>query len=279
MNKFKLYAASLLITGLAAGCAKSVEPENQHPQQIVLCVGDDTIDMDVQTKATAEISEIPSTLNFSVTTGKLGSSETMKKESASVSAASGKIATGLYQTVNATSYNYYVSNCPISFAASGSTVSASNTTDVIAGTVTDNSTSPSVTLDHIFARMGKLTLNTQTGYALSKVSWSIASSTAGTSGTYNIAKKTWSSLTTLNSTSIADSSDMYLVPGSYTLTVSYTLTKGDWTQNFTKKANVTLVGGKINNISGTASGGAASAISLTVSLTPWGSTDITADFK
>ena len=185
----------------------------------------------------------------------------------------------MYQTGNATSYNYYVSNCPITFAASGSTVSASNATDVIAGTATDNSTSPSVTLDHIFARTGTLTLKTQTGYDLSNVSWKIASVTGGTSGTYNIAKQAWSSLTTLNSTSIPESSDMYLVPGSYTLTVSYTLTKGDWTQNFTKSASVTLVGGKINNISGTASGGAASAISLTVSLTPWGSTDITADFK
>ena len=278
MNKFKLYAASLLITGLAAGCAKSVEPENQHPQQIVLCVGDDTIDMDVQTKATA-ITEIPSSLNFSVTTGKLGSSETTKKASASVSPASGKIATGLYQTANATSYNYYVSNCPITFAASGSTVSASNTTDVIAGTVTSNTTSPSVTLDHIFARTGNLTLNTQDGYTLSVISWSIASNTGGTAGTYNIATKAWSSLTALASTSITKTSDMYLVPGNYTLTVKYTLTKGDWTKSFTKSASVTLVGGKINNISGTASGGAASAISLTVSLTPWGSTDITADFK
>lgn len=278
MNKFKLYAASLLITGLAAGCAKSVEPENQHPQQIVLCVGDDTIDMDVQTKATA-ITEIPSSLYYSVTTGTLGSSETTKKASASVSPASGKIATGLYQTANATSYNYYVSNCPITFAASGSTVSASNATDVIAGTATSSSTSPSVTLDHIFARTGTLTLNTQTGYALSKVSWSIDSSTGGTAGTYNIATKAWSSLTALASTSITGSSDMYLVPGNYTLTVKYTLTKGDWTKSFTKKASVTLVGGKINNISGTASGGNASEISLTVSLTPWGSTDITADFK
>ena len=278
MNKFKLYAASLLITGLAAGCAKSVEPENQHPQQIVLCVGDDTIDMDVQTKATA-ITEIPSSLYFSVTTGTRGSSETTKKASASVSPASGKIATGLYQTANATSYNYYVSNLPITFAASGSTVSASNATDVIAGTATSSSTSPSVTLDHIFARTGTLTLNTQDDYDLSNVSWKIASVTGGTSGTYNIAKQAWSSLTTLNSTSIPESSDMYLVPGSYTLTVSYTLTKGDWTQNFTKSASVTLVGGKINNISGTASGGAASAISLTVTLTPWESTDITADFK
>lgn len=278
MNKFKLYAAPLLILGFAASCAKSVEPENQHPQQIVLCVGDDTIDMDVQTKATA-ITAIPSTLYFSVTTGKQGSSETAKKQSESVSSAGGKIATGLYQTVNATSYNYYVSNLPITFAASGSTVSASNATDVIAGTTTSDSTSPSVTLDHIFARTGTLTLNTQDDYDLSNVSWKIASVTGGTAGTYNIATKAWSSLTALNSTSITELSDMYLVPGSYTLTVSYTLTKGDWTQNFTKSASVTLVGGKINNISGTASGGAASAISLSVSLTPWGSTNITADFK
>ena len=278
MNKFKLYAASLLITGLAAGCAKSVEPENQHPQQIVLCVGDDTIDMDVQTKTTA-ITAIPSSLNFSVTTGASGGSETTKIASASVSLSDGKIATGLYQTVSPTTYKYYVSNLPITFAASGSTVSASNATDVIAGTVTSSSTSPSVTLDHIFARTGTLTLKTQDDYDLSNVSWKIASVTGGTAGTYNIATKVWSKLTALASTSITGSSDMYLVPGNYTLTVKYTLTKGDWTKSFTKSAVVTLVGGKINNISGTASGGNASEISLSVSLTPWESTNITADFK
>lgn len=277
MTKLKLYAAPLLILGFAASCAKSVEPENQNPKEIVLCVGGDTIDMQVQTKTSA-ITSVPSTLNYSMTTGTIGS-ETSKIESASGNVGSGKIATGVYQSLTPTSYNYYVSNAAITFAASGSTISAVNTTDVIAGKVTSKETNPSVKLDHVFARTGTLTLNTQSGYTLSNVSWKIESSTAGTGGTYNIAKNIWTSVTALSSTSLTGSSDLYLVPGDYTLSVTYTLTMGDWKQTFTKKATVTLVAGKVNNISGTASGGNASEISITVTLTAWGQNDITATFS
>lgn len=277
MTKLKLYAAPLLILGFAASCAKSVEPENQNPKEIVLCVGGDTIDMQVQTKTTA-ITTVPSSLYYSMTTGTIGS-ETSKIESASGNVGSGKIATGVYQSLTPTSYNYYVSNAAITFAASGSTISAVNTTDVIAGKVTSKETNPSVKLDHVFARTGTLTLNTQSGYTLSNVSWKIESSTAGTGGTYNIAKNIWTSVTALSSTSLTGSSDLYLVPGDYTLSVTYTLTMGDWKQTFTKKATVTLVAGKVNNISGTASGGNASEISITVTLTAWGQNDITATFS
>lgn len=278
MTKLKLYAAPLLILGFAASCAKSVEPENQNPKEIVLCVGGDTIDMQVQTKTTA-ITTVPSSLYYSMTTGTLGSEETSKKGSTSCSVGSGKIATGVYQTISPTFYNYYVSNAAITFSASGSTISAANTTDVIAGTVTSNETNPSVKLDHIFARTGTLTLNSQSGYALNNVSWSIESSSAGTGGIYNIANGRWSSVTKLSSTAITKDSDMYLVPGDYTLSVTYTLSKGDWNQTFNKKATVTLVAGKVNNITGTASGGNASEISITVTLTEWGTNNITATFS
>lgn len=277
MTKLILYAAPLLILGFAASCAKSVEPENQNPKEIVLCVGGDTIDMQVQTKTTA-ITTLPSTLYYSMTTGAIGS-ETSKKVSASGNVGSGKIATGVYQTLAPTSYNYYVSNAAITFAGTGSTISAVNTTDVIAGKVTSDTTSPSVTLNHVFARTGGLTLNTQDDYVLSNVSWSIVSKTGGTGGTYNIANNTWPSVTKLSSTPLTETSDLYLVPGDYTLSVTYTLTKGDWKQTFTKKATVTLVAGKVNNISGTASGGDASEISISVTLTAWGTNDITATFS
>lgn len=278
MTKLKLYAAPLLILGFAASCAKSVEPENQTPKEIVLCVGGDTIDMQVQTKTTA-ITTVPSSLYYSMTTGTLGSEETSKKGSTSGNVGSGKIATGVYQTLTSTFYNYYVSNAAITFSASGSTISAANTTDVIAGKVTSKETNPSVKLDHVFARTGTLTLNTQSGYTLNNVSWSIESSSAGTGGIYNIANGRWSSVTKLSSTAITKDSDMYLVPGDYTLSVTYTLSKGDWNQTFNKKATVTLVAGKVNNISGTASGGNASEISITVTLTEWGTNNITATFS
>ena len=280
MNKLILFAAApLLFMGLAASCTKSAEADVQSTDEIVLGVGDGTMELDVQTKATTAISSLPSSLYISMTTGTLGSSEKSKLASVSKNVSSNCITTGIYQTATPTTYNYYVSNKAISYAASGSSIVATNDTDVIAGKVSSDSAAPSVTLEHVFARTGKLTLNTQTGYTLSGVSWSIASSTGGTAGTYNIATKTWSQLTKLASTSITDTSDMYLVPGNYTIKVTYTLAKGDWTKAFTKSASVTLVGGKINNISGTASGGSASEITLSLTLTPWGSNDITATFN
>ena len=268
----------------AAACNKAEIPASPEAgrEQIILSVADDTIEMDVQTKTTA-ITSVPSSLYFSMTTGAAGASETSKKASASAGVSSSKISTGVYQSVTPVSYNYYVANSNISFGATGSTVTVSNTADAIAGkTAGSSSTSPSVTLNHLFARTGALTLNTQSGYDISNISWKIASKsggTGGTAGTYNIASNVWTGVTALASQTVTSSSDLYCVPGVYTVTVSYTLTKGEWSSSFTKSADVTLVAGSVNSITGTASGGNASEISITVSLTPWSTNSITATFN
>ena len=275
----KSFIISVLAVVCLASCQKNIQiavPDG--PQEIVLAVGGDDIEMGVDTKATA-ITALPSTLYWEGTSG-TWKSETAKWGSTSASVSSGKISTGKYQTASATAYNYYLSNCAITFASGGSTISASNTTDVIAGCTTSatSSTAPSVTLNHVFARTGTLTCNTQSGYSISGVSWKIASKsggTGGTAGTYNIATKGWSGVTALSSTAITSSSDMYLTPGVYTITVTYTLTLGDYSATFTKSGDVTLIAGSVNSITCTAIGGAASAITISVTLTDWGSNSLT----
>ena len=263
---------------LAIACNKLDAQLNENPEEIILKVEDDTLDMSVETKATA-ITSVPGTLYWEGTAG-TWKNETSRWASASASVSSGKISTGKYQTATATAYNYYIANSAITFAAGGSTISAGNTTDVIAGCTqgATNSTAPSVTLEHVFARTGTLTCNTQSGYTISNVSWKIQSksgSTGGTAGTYNIATKGWSGVTALSQQAITSSSDLYCTPGVYTVTVSYTLSLGDWSQSFTKSGDVTLVAGKINNITCTAIGGAASQISLSVTLAAWGTQALT----
>lgn len=277
----KTIAATLLIMGLAASCAKSVEQENQNPSEIVLSLGSDSIDMDVQTKASAtEISSMPASLYLAMTTGTAGSSEASKLASVSKGVSAGKLATGIYQTESPTSYNYYLSNLPITVTGTGSTIAAVNTTDVIAGTCTSNSATPAVTLDHVFARTGTFNLNAQKGYEISDISWKIKSeSGSGTKGTYNMATKQWSSVSALAEQSVASGTDLYLVPGNYTLSVTYTLKKEDWTKTITKTASVKLEAGKINNISGTAVGGTAEEITLSVTLTAWTNNNITVTFS
>ena len=201
-----------------------------------------------------------------------GSPEAVKwsATSATVSGAS-KINTGKYQTATPTSYNYYVANK--TFTVGGNMTVENNNTDIIAGrTASSTSTTPTVVLNHIFARTGTLTCNTQDGYSISDVSWMIASygSITGTAGTFNMVSQTWTARSaSLSERSLNSSDDLYLIPGVYTIKVTYTLSKGDYSQTFTKQANVTLAAGYKNNIRVTAVGGNAQEIVMSLSLSSW----------
>lgn len=263
---------------LAASCTKEEAGKVNEPKEIVLSVGDDNIDMTVQTKATA-VTAVPSSLYYGVTTGTAGTNDVAKKANTSGTVASNKIYTGLYLAASPVAMNYYVSNATMTAASTGWTIAATNTTDIVAGVTKANKTAaPSVTLNHIFARTGTLTCSAQSGYEISNVSWKIVSKsggTGGTAGTYNISSGAWSGVTALTEAAITSSSDMYLTPGVYTFKVTYTLTKGDYQTTLTRSGDVTLVAGKVNNISCTAVGASASEIVIGVSLTAWSSQALT----
>lgn len=269
-------------------------------EPIVIGVTGDDLSAVVYTKAT-EVTSVPSSVNWLATSGTINTAGEAKKynnKAVSLATENGKITghTGYYWPSTNTSYNFYVcynaeSSNAISFTAgTGATISANTNKDVLAakGTATWKSTLD-MNLQHIFARTANLILNTQSGYDLSDVSWTIKSNTGGgTAGTYNITKGTWSGQTALAQTAIgaADAgntsasksthtSDMYLIPGSYRVDITYTLTKGDYTETFTKGADITLVAGKKNTITATAVGGTATEIIITVSLTAWGTNSIT----
>lgn len=278
---------------LAISCNKAespvAAPEAEGVSRQIVFNLSDSFDAEVSTKATA-ITAVPASLYWAATTGARGNAAEAKKWDVNAGTAkatsSGKLATGQYQTATPTAYNYYVANNAITVPATGNVTMtvANNTTDVLAGFVAaSTSTTPSIVLNHVFARTGSLTMNTQSGYTISNVSWKIVgkSTVNGTAGTYNLSTGAWTAASTKLSTAtaITGSSDMYLIPGTYTLSCTYTLTKDDWTQTFTKSADVTIVGGKINNITGTATGGAASEIVLSLSVAAWGTENHTPTFS
>ncbi len=279
--KTQLFILTATAAALAAiACNKPAElasaPE-AAPQEIVIGVGDG-FSAEVDTKATA-VTSLPSTLYWGATTGT--TTEASKWAAASASVSSSKINTGHYQSATPTAYNYYVANQTFSVGASTTMTVANNNTDVIVGrTAASSSTTPSVALDHIFARTGTLTANAPSGYNISGVSWKIVgkSDINGTAGTYNMTTGAWTAASTKLSseTAITSSSDMYLIPGTYTVKVTYTLTKGEWSSTATKTADVTLVKGKINNITGTVNNlGGATQIVLSLSVTDWTANNIT----
>lgn len=290
MKNNLIFFAAVLTCLFVASCNKQnpVAEPVAATGEIVFNLAD-SFDATVSTKATA-VTAVPANVFWAATTGTRGNSAEAKKWDVNATAAkatsSGKLATGQYQTATPTAYNYYVANNAITVPATGNVTMtiANNNTDVVAGFVAaSTSTNPSITMDHVFARTGSLTMSAQSGYTISGISWKIVgkSTINGTAGTYNLSTGAWTAASTklASAINITSSSDMYLIPGTYTLSCTYTLTKGDWTQTFTKSADVTIVGGKINNITGSASGGDASEIVLNLSVAAWGTENHTPSFS
>ena len=222
-----------------------------------------------------------SSVYWGATTGTSGS-DTEAYAPVSLSVSDGSVSTGNYWPAESVAYNYYVSNVAYSWDADNhkATITASNGTDIVAGTAAASyKSSPKVTLEHIFARTGSLTLEPKEGYSLEgEAVWKIKSNTdAGVSGTYNIGTKAWIDVSALSQQVFTSTSDLYLVPGSYNIEITYTLKKEAFEQEYTKSANVTLGGGVVNNIKATAHTGSEdpSEITLSIEVKPWGENDIT----
>ncbi|MBQ8482918.1 MAG: hypothetical protein IJ504_01275 [Bacteroidales bacterium] len=257
-----------------ASCTKDLPQDvSVSGREVVIAVDECSLDMSVTSKATA-VTSVPSSLYIAVTSGS-SNTQTSQMASVSKSVSGGKISTGLFQTTTPTPYNYYVSNVGMTFNAAGCTVAATNATDVIVGlTTASTSTAPSVTMNHVFARIGTFSCSSSNSYTLSNLTYKIQSKTGGgTAGTYNLYTGAWSGLTALGSTTMVQ--DMYLVPGTYTVTVSGTKSYGDYSASFSASADVTLVAGKINNISASYGASGAQEIVISTTLNAWGTNTIT----
>lgn len=178
-------------------------------------------------------------------------------------------------------YAVYPKTYTTTFAAGGPTISASNEHDIICAYAA-NPTYKSVntlSFDHIFARLTDVTVSAVSPYTISDVSISITPLVSGTYNLYTGAGQTdgtgWSNTSAAASASViasatgVNSNDIYLVPGSYTLTASWTATKDNYTQTFTgKTVDVDLVAGKTNKITASLTGDG-TEIKFSVSVTAW----------
>lgn len=294
MKRYTSYIAVFAMMLVAGSCSKlpGVFPNRRELiDEIVLDMGPSVgIVMGNETKATP-VTSIPSTLYWGATTGTRGATsgsgvETKKWLAASATVSDNKISTGKYQTATPTAYNYYVSNRSFNVPDTGNlTMTVSdNSSDIVVGWLAGSTSStPSVTLNHIFARTGSLSVSAPSGYTATANSWSIVGKSAinGTAGTFNLSTGAFSSTSsTLSSTSINGDSDLWLIPAVYTVSVNYTLSRANgYSSTFTQSADVTLVGGKVNNITANITKNPAVGITFTVSVTDWASQNVVGTFE
>ena len=189
-------------------------------------------------------------------------------------------------------YHFFGSSVAMSFSNGTCTISATNDRDIVCSYQETPVYGEVNTLvfTHIFARIGTVTFSAPTGYTLSGVTTKL---TPKVSGVYNIRTGNgytdgtgWSSLVAGSETTLSSSNNnLYLVPGDYTLTVAYTLSrKGttgvvEWTKTYTKSATVSIEAGATNNLSGTVPKGEASEIQLSVTLSGWEEQNHQPEFK
>lgn len=286
-----LTVLSVLSCNKVAGGAEPApyDAVTRASEEIVFTAGGDLFDASVQTKAGTSAVTSLSSFNVLCVKGTAGSSESAVFNSSF--SGSTNYTGGKYWPSTDQSYKFYAANESMTTAASGPTIAAANSKDIVCAFLASPTyrSSNKLTFNHIFARIGTCNITAPSTYTVSNLKVTVTPKTGGTYALFAGNGKTdgtgWSETATGSAVTLASAlnssadNNLYLVPGSYTLTATYTLTKGDYTEAFSKTSTVSLVGGKINNISATLPQGNAAEIVFTVSVTAWSNNSIEAQFS
>lgn len=294
---FFLTAALVLVASSCKG--EKLDPEKKQSDELQeISFKTKGLDVDVSTKAVADVTSL-SSFYVSASTGTMGSSDVYKWTGVTFNLSNNVYTGGKYWPETNPNYHFYASNASMTCNNnSAPTISVNGiSSDIVCAVCASpahKETNP-LTFDHIFAKLGSVSVNGPgNGYSMSSVSIKI---TPKDKGTYNLNSgngKTdatgWSSTGSTSSSAVEiassdgskKSNGIYLLPGSYTLTATYTLSKGDFSKSYSKTKDVSLVKGKINNITASipvpGSGEGAQDISFTITITAWTDNAVTVQF-
>lgn len=269
------------------------------------------IDADVQTRATVEDGNTLSVLYISATSGNNDTPVFTNAQFQKTGSGNNVLWKGveqkLWPSTDNPNYHFYACNVQMN----GLTVTPTNTnTDIVYDYLASPTpkTTNTLTLNHIFARVGTVRMLAPEGYTISNMSMTIQPIVGGT---FNLKTEQWTSrgsnqsatlilpkagtnpatvsISTPGGSVTSAVNDLWLVPANnYQLTVTYTIAKGDYSKQFTKSTTVELFQGVVNNIVPRTVGGIEvpnipepddiSEIQFTVQVQAWGTQDIQAQF-
>lgn len=282
---------------LSVSCNKTAGVADEPSQAVMFSVAGDGISVDVETKATPVTAANISPINVMAVTGTPGTSEVTAWSGAfNDSTTPGQfVATAgdrFWPATGDPGWKFYACNMAMTPSPAGPTVAATASTDVVCafqGTPTPR-TSNTLVFDHILARINNVTVNAQTGYTISNVVISIVPNVSGTYNMFTGLGQTdgtgWSGLAPGSATVISrpdglpgvQTNDLWLVPGSYSVTASWRATKGDSVQDYADKAQtVAITASKLNNLV-TTLGGNASEVVFSVTVNEWTDLNVPVNF-
>lgn len=197
-------------------------------------------------------------------------------------------------------WNFYASNAAMVFNPSGATISVSDcSTDVVAEYLANANyrNANNLVFDHILCQLGTVTMKAPAGFSVNNL---VVTIVPVYNGTYNMATNVWTlgspeqAAVTIFSGNLSEGgqltsadNDLWLLPGRYQIFATYTIVKGDFSNEYSKSAYVDLVQGQNNHLRlpnggdpniPEPGGDEFKELTFTVVVTPWGDNDVPISF-
>ncbi|MBQ9310404.1 MAG: fimbrillin family protein [Bacteroidales bacterium] len=269
MAAFAAAAAGLVSCDKITGATAYEAGSDEYDGEIVFSAGGPGLEL--ETKA-LEVNNF-SSFNAIATSGEAESESEVWKTTAN-KGGTGKFDTGKYWPSTDKKYNFYGSNVSMQTGAQGATVTVPDCgTDVLCAYTpkpTFNVSPVNLTFSHILSRLTTISVTSNYGYVITVTDIKLKSVVH--SGVYNLRTQEWSSKGSVSDVNlVADGSDndAWMIPGTYTLQIAYTLTKGDFSQSYEAEQDIAVEAGKKHVITGNVTKDPAQQLNISVNIVPW----------
>ena len=302
MKTKTLLLLALVGASLATACEKAFDTTpvtEPSPDREIIFGLSGIINSDVATKATTEVDA--SNLETIYISAKSGTKYAFQNV-VFTKGTDNKWRGGQYWPASDPYYSFAASNVNLNDGESHPSVSVQNTnTDVITAYLSSSTfrQENAFTFRHIFAQVGTVTMKAPAGFTVSNLKLRFRPIQQGK---YYLDTNTWNAGDAVSNdvylfgtesagvdleggvSQTSDDHDLWLLPGSYTLTATYTISKGNYSRSKTASATVNLAQGYNNNIG--LNGDAANIpepndiqeIIFTVTITPWSDKNVATSF-
>lgn len=202
----------------------------------------------------ADIITVPSSFNVLCFTGTAGSDE-MTVFNSVFSKTGSYYQGGKYWPSSDRRYNFYASNADITASRSGAYITVSEATDIIVAHYGYRSNYESferiipLQFNHIYAKLGYCNVTAPEGYTVTDLKVSFSPYYLGVYDLNGVwTGKTKRNITLATSLNSSSSLGSYIVPGKYTVTLTYTLNKNGYVEPVNKSVDLEFISGKTNNL-------------------------------
>lgn len=291
MKKVKDIMTILAATVLTAGCAWENATANKPGFKEYDCI---PVSFSAGMEQKTRVDEVSSLSTFNCLCTKNGTSLWHNKTFTSKDAGSTYESDGVYWDVASDAqFAFYAANAEVTFSEGKGNITVTKeigdnkqgraSTDYVTAYLDKDhvvyGTTNTLTFGHILSRIKNITMTAETGYTISNVRIEISNPIV-TPNTYNITDGVFTNPTRTTAMSLSTGlNDVYLIPGTVTMSVTYDISMDDWAaSDIIRTKEIVLAKGCCYSISGVLdASNVAKEFEFNMTLEPWGDSTVNID--